>query len=268
MNDVVREVEEAFVAHWSLLGQWPGARLIQDGGVLRFETPIRKLPYNAVLRTAIEDGADDVVVRVVDAYAVRESEFMWLVHPSATPDDLAARLEAAGLTLAERAIGMSLDRDTWSPADGPGASGGELAEVGDEDGLRTYVDLTMGDWEVDEADREQVARLNRHWSGARARGRRWLAFVEGRAVGKGYLSLAGPPGVAAIFGMSVLPEARGHGIASVLTETLLGQAKTLGCRRVVLHSSEMAVGVYRRAGFVERCPLRFFATAPIWSGKH
>jgi hypothetical protein len=106
MDAIVREVEEAFVAHWSLLGQWPGARLIQQDGVLRFETPIRKLPYNAVLRTAIEDRADDVVARVVDAYAVREADFMWLVHPSATPDDLAARLEAAGLTRAERAIGM------------------------------------------------------------------------------------------------------------------------------------------------------------------
>jgi GNAT superfamily N-acetyltransferase len=74
--------------------------------------------------------------------------------------------------------------------------------------------------------------------------------------------------VAAIYGMSVRPELRGHGIAGDLTETLLEHAKALGCRRVVLHSSEMAVGVSRRAGFVECCPLLFFATAPIWSGKH
>jgi ribosomal protein S18 acetylase RimI-like enzyme len=268
MDAIVREVEDAFVAHWSLLGRWPGARLVDEDGVLRFETPIRKLPYNAVIRTAIAGEADGVVARVVDAYAARESEFMWLAHPSATPGDLAERLDGAGLTLAERAIGMSLDLDPWSPTEPPTASGAEFSEVLDEDGLDTYVDLSMIYWEVDEADRELVARLNRHWSGARARGRRWLAFVDGRPVGKGYLSLAGPPGVAAIFGMSVRPEARGHGIASALTDTLLGQAKSLGCRRVVLHSSEMAVGVYRRAGFVERCPLLFFATAPIWSGKH
>jgi hypothetical protein len=45
MNSIVREVEEAFVAHWSLLGQWPGARLVDEDGVLRFETPIPLLFY-------------------------------------------------------------------------------------------------------------------------------------------------------------------------------------------------------------------------------
>jgi ribosomal protein S18 acetylase RimI-like enzyme len=268
MDSIVWEVEEAFVAHWSLLGQWPGARLVDEDGVLRFETPIRKLPYNGVIRTAIEGGVDDVVARVAGDYTARDCQFMWLVHPSARPADLAERLDRAGLTLAERAIGMSLDLDGWHPAEDHGGSGAEFVEVLDEDGLRAYVDISMTYWEVDEADREQVTRLNRHWSGARARGRRWLAYVDGRPVGKGYLSLAGPPGVAAIYGMSVRPEARGHGIAGGLTQKLLEQANALGCRRVVLHSSEMAVGVYRRAGFVERCPLLFFATAPIWSGKH
>jgi hypothetical protein len=43
--------------------------------------------------------------------------------------------------------------------------------------------------------------------------------------------------------------------------------KGLGCQRVVLHSTDMAVGVYRRARFVEHCMLAFYATAPIWSDK-
>lgn len=68
--------------------------------------------------------------------------------------------------------------------------------------------------------------------------------------------------------MSVRPEARGRGIANALTTTLVNQAKELGCRRVILHSSEMALRVYERTGFVERCTLDFFATAPIWSGDH
>jgi ribosomal protein S18 acetylase RimI-like enzyme len=55
--------------------------------------------------------------------------------------------------------------------------------------------------------------------------------------------------------MSVTPEARGRGIASDLTTTLLERAKELGCRRVVLHSSEMAVDVYRRAGVVDCCSM-------------
>lgn len=268
IHPIVREVEEAFVAHWSLLGDWPGARLVDEDGVLRFETPVRKLPYNGVLRTAIEEGADSIVARVARAYTGRGAEFFWLVHPSAAPADLPDRLAGVGLRPVETAIGMSLDLDNWNPPDRGQPAAVELTEVVDEDGLRAYTDIVMAYWELDEPDREPVERLNRHWSGPRAKGRRWLALLEGRPVGKGYLSLAGPPGVAAIYGMSVRPEARGRRIAGDLTQTLLGQAKALGCRRVVLHSSELAAGVSSRAGFVERCRFTFFATAPIWSGEH
>ncbi len=75
----------------------------------------------------------------------------------------------------------------------------------------------------------------------------------------------GPPGVAAIYGMSVKPEARGRGIAGGLTTILLRRAKEAGSRRAVLHSTEMAVGIYRRSGFVERCRFTAFATAQLWS---
>jgi ribosomal protein S18 acetylase RimI-like enzyme len=68
--------------------------------------------------------------------------------------------------------------------------------------------------------------------------------------------------------MSTRPEARGRGVASGLTTVLLERAKNVGCERVVLHSSDMAVGVYRRTGFVERCRFTVFATAPVWSHAH
>jgi GNAT superfamily N-acetyltransferase len=64
--------------------------------------------------------------------------------------------------------------------------------------------------------------------------------------------------------MSVRPEARGQGIAAGLTTALLQRA----CTRAVLHSTDMAVAVYRRAGFVERCQLTIFATAPRWASGH
>jgi ribosomal protein S18 acetylase RimI-like enzyme len=65
--------------------------------------------------------------------------------------------------------------------------------------------------------------------------------------------------------MSVLPAARGRGIAGGLTVLLVQRAKDAGCRRVLLHSSDMAQGVYRRVGFVEQCRLPFPATTAIWS---
>jgi predicted GNAT family acetyltransferase len=65
--------------------------------------------------------------------------------------------------------------------------------------------------------------------------------------------------------MSVRPEARRRGVAAGMTATLLRRAIAEGCTRAVLHSTAMAAGVYRRAGFVEQCPLTIYATTPLWS---
>jgi hypothetical protein len=153
-----------------------------------------------------------------------------------------------------------------SPGDDCREPGVELVEVVDGDGLPAYEDLVMTCWELDDADRGNVARLNRHWSGPQARGRRWLALLDGRPVGKGYPSVAGPSGVAAIFGMSVRPEARQGDRRSLDTDAGgTGQGPGLSEGRPALERD--GHGVYRRAGFVERCRLPLVATARIWSGE-
>ena len=59
--DVVEEIEEAFVAQSSKFGRWSQGELHDENGVLWFETPIKRLPYNAVIRTRIDGDADAVV---------------------------------------------------------------------------------------------------------------------------------------------------------------------------------------------------------------
>lgn len=263
MNDPVFDIEEALVGHWSHFGRWPKGALVEDRGTLRYETPIAHLPYNGVLRTRIEGDADEVIADVAAAFGARP--FLWWATPSASPADLGARLERHGLSLVEKVTGMALELDGWEPADPrPGV---DYAEVLDEEQLRAYANLIVSYWELPEDVRELVDDVNTYWRPGRVAAHRWLGYLDGRAVAKGVLSLAAPDGVAAIYGMSVLPEARGRGIAQGLTTALLRQARELGVRRVVLHSSEMAVGVYERAGFVAHAPLAVYATARIWSGR-
>lgn len=260
----MRDIEEALVSHWSHFGRWERGALVEDAGTLRYETPIAPLPYNAVLRTRLaEDEADETIARVVDAYARRGVDFAWWVTPSSTPADLGARLEAHGLRLVERATGMSLDLADWD-ARAP-REGVSYVEALDDGVMDDYTSLIYDYWELPADARDLVAEVNAYWGPGRGPAHRWVAYADGRPVGKALLSLAAPEGVAAIYGMSVRPEARGRGVAGGLTSMLLQRARDLGCRRVVLHSTEMAVGVYARAGFVERCPLAVYATAALWS---
>ena len=263
--NLIDEIEEAFVAQWSHFGRWPSGKLHERGGLVWTETPMRSLPYNGVIRTRLDEASAEAAIDdVIGRYRERGVNFMWIAHPTASPGDLGKRLESRGLTLVEVATCMSLELDGWT---GPSPTA-EVREVQNDDDLERYAEIIMKYWEVPADDQPHVREMNRYWSGERAPGARFLAFLEdGEPVGKGYLSLAGPPGVAAIFGMSVVPTARGKGVASAMTAAMLNRACDEGCRRVVLHSSEMAVSLYRRAGFMERCRFEVYATGPLWSHK-
>ena len=265
--DVIAEIEDALFAQWSHFGQWPRGDLHDEDGVLWFETPIRHLPYNGVIRTRlVERSAGLTVSKVVERFRARGVQHFWVVHPSATPADLGDRLAATGLAPVERMNCMSLELVDWEPA--PASLDVAIEEVLSDDALQTYSALTARYWEIHDDERDLVAEFHRHWGPTRAPGHRYLAIADGQTVGKAYLSLAGPPGVASIYGMFVAAEARGRGVAGGLTTTMLRRAKEEGFHRAVLHATDMAVGVYRRAGFVDRCTITVFATASLWSDEH
>jgi hypothetical protein len=166
--DVVTEIEEAFVAHWSIFGRWTEGELHDENGVLWFETPITHLPYNAVIRTRIDGEPDGVIAAVLDRFRSRGVEFFWLVHPSARPDDLGERLAAQGLEPVENATGMSLELEDWEGAGPP--PGASYREVVDDADLQAFHELTTAYWEIPADEAPLVGRFQREWGPGRYRG--------------------------------------------------------------------------------------------------
>jgi GNAT superfamily N-acetyltransferase len=259
---VIADIEAALVAHWAQFARWPRGELQDEHGLLRLETPISHLPYNGVIRTRLREAADARIAAALERFRARGVPCFWFAHPTATTADLEDRLLAHGLEHAASISCMSLELAAWRPPPMPAHV--QVEEVLDDRALQIYTDLTMHYWQIRDDQQPLVVELQRHLAPGKVPGHRYLARCGGAVVGKGYLSLAGPPGVAAIYGMSVLPHARGRGVAGALTTALLQRARASGCHRAVLHSTAMAVGVYRRAGFVERCELALLASAAAW----
>ncbi len=261
----VAAIAQAFVTHWSHFGRYPGSSLHDEDGVLWYESPIAHLPYNAVIRTALGDDADPVIARVTARFQERGVPFMWVVRPGDTPADLGARLEAHGLAHVERATGMDLDLAGWAPAEPPP---GVEVRTGDDPGLLDdYEALIRTYWAVPDEARERIKALNRYWTGERNPGARFVAYADGAPVGKLILNLVDLP-VAGIYGVAVVPEARGRGIATALMSHGLAAAVERGATSAVLHSSPMACSMYLRMGFTARCHLDAYATGPLWGTHH
>lgn len=261
----IAAIEDALVAQWSNFGRAPGGALHEERDLVWTEAPVSQLPYNAVVRTRLGSDAQKRIDSITEHFRGRGVQFMWIVHPTATPDDLGRRLRARGLSLAEQVTGMSLELASWKEPPGPPKGPVIYREVTDEPGLRAFEDLLAVYWELPEESHEYAFRMSRWTYETHVPGVRWVAYKDGQPVGKAYLSLRGSKDTAAIFGVYVRPVARSHGIARRLNELAIGQAVELGMKRVVLHSSEMAVNVYRRLGFLERCTLSVYATAPLHS---
>jgi len=113
-----------------------------------------------------------------------------------------------------------------------------------------------------------IQTLNRHWTGARSAGIRLVAYIGGDAVGKLFMNTEELPARVAIYGVAVKPEARGLGVGTGLVNEALSRAAAAGARRCVLHSSSMALAMYRRMGFVERCLFEVYATGPLFGTHH
>ena len=259
-SDPASQCLQALVAHWSQFGTLPGGALHEEGGLRWFETPARNLPYNGVLQT---HGADDAAIdRTARRFRERGVQFWWIDHPGAEPTDLGRRLEARGLVPVEEMHFMWRDLDGFEPA--PAPEGVEIERDLGDAGIKDYIDLTLLYWEVPGEDAAAVTALHRAIT-PEYPGRRYLARIDGKPIGKAYLSWPGPDGVCGIYGMSVRSEARGRGVAGALTAAMLADAREQGLERCVLHSTDMAVGVYRRIGFTECARVTVHATAELWS---
>jgi GNAT superfamily N-acetyltransferase len=88
----------------------------------------------------------------------------------------------------------------------------------------------------------------------------YLGLLNGEAVATSMLMCGA--GVAGIYNVATIPEAQRKGFGSAMTLTALREARSLGYRSGILHSTEVGYKVYLRLGFQEYCKLGLY----VWTG--
>lgn len=195
------------------------------------------------------EGVDDLVEGTLARFrSMNIRKLSWLTHEGVPLAEINQVLLAHGLTFrdefaTEMAVDLSLLPDGL-----PTHAALRIVAVDGEHVLKQWIHVASIGFGVEE-------RFEKVWLDFFAdaifdrRFQTYLALLDGKPVATSQLFLS--EGVAGIYNVSCIPDARGQGIGSAITLAPLLKARQLGYRIGILQASKAGYNAYRRLGFQE-----------------
>jgi GNAT superfamily N-acetyltransferase len=181
---------------------------------------------------------------------------MWLTGPESQPADLGIHLERHGFAC-DLSAGMAIDLAQLKE-DLPIPAGFTCQQVTDTATLQVWGQVFGAAYDVEQSSVEALCDLT--LCTGLDKMRCYLGWLNGKAVAISSLFLGA--GVAGIYNVATLPEARRQGIGALITALPLREARAEGYQAGVLQASEMGEPVYRSLGFREYCKIGFYEWGP------
>jgi ribosomal protein S18 acetylase RimI-like enzyme len=253
--------ERDYLTYAASFGQVPGIMTIRRPELLARRGEAAHGYLNLVLGTWATDATVDAVIdRTIAELGGPGRPFTWSVWPSNEPAGLRERLGAHGFVYQDDGPLMWLDLTAAQlPEDAP--PGLTIERVTDRATLREAGDAAMpaagGDEEARRLFREAYEALI---LGPDPLMTYFVGRVDGRVVSTSAVYTG--TGLAGIYAIATVPEARGRGHGRALTAAALVEGRRRGFENAALLSSELGLPVYRRLGFEEVGTVSFFASPP------
>jgi GNAT superfamily N-acetyltransferase len=258
--DPVRAVEENGEELLVALGRAAGAEERDDG---RVRWVIGDIPidyHNCVVRAHLSpEEADGVILESLERFRAHGAPGSWHVGPSMRPTDIGERLLAHGFSYGGDDIGMAVELSALRE-DPPVPDDLDIAQVRNEESLAEWKDTLAQGFGEGPVEAEWVGEMYRRIGLDDGVWRHYLGRLRGEPVATSTLFLGA--GVAGIYFVSTIEQARRRGIGAAITLVPLRAAREMGYGVGVLGSSEMGYPVYRRLGFQEYCRIGLYEWHP------
>jgi len=245
-------VRKAIKTNWEnyhyCLGRAPCVELSISRYLTWFVTNMPDHFMNLVVCTDLpDDGIHELIESTLAHFrSLNIRKLTWLAEEGLPAAEIRKHLLADGSTFSE-SFSREMAADLMAlPEDLPFPNGLEIVPVENGETLRQWIHIASIGFDVP-AEYEKV------WYDFFVEAvfdlpfRTYLALLNGQPVGTSQLFLSA--GVAGIYNVTCLPEARGQGIGAAITLAPSLAARGMGYRVGILQASDLGARVYRRLGF-------------------
>lgn len=246
-GSLVALMEASVLDYWGTYALTKGGRRERLGQGLFVQTAIPASLFN----TVILYGSDSATVETALALAAESTRasgvpVRWRVGPSADSAALRARLEKAGLQTAGASPAMIMDLSQLPPP--PMIAGLEIAAATGAEARRAWGKLAIDAFEMDNdigvVMGECEATIPPELFADQPR---FTGYLDGEPVAVS--SLVMTRGLAGVYAVATLPNARKRGIGAAMTLHAMAEGLRRGAKLATLQASSMGRPVYEKIGF-------------------
>ncbi len=260
-HSMTQAIEDNLFEFWASLEKSPSVKVDRTAEMIRFITGAPVSILNGVMRARFRSGdADKKVREALGPFRERKLPMWWWTGPSDTPGDLPRHLVAAGLAEGGEFPGMAVDLRNLNEAfDTP--PGLTVQKLGSRDDLSEYNRVLAAGYGMPQfVVEEMMKHMMAAGSWPHGPWMAYLASVDGRPAATSLVFFAA--GVAGLYYVATLQDARRRGAGTAVTLAPLREARDMGYRIAILHSSSMGYGIYRRLGFRDYCRIGRYVWTP------
>lgn len=257
---------ENIMEHWSFYGRSKRVIIEHTDELYKFDIGITvddspMAPQGVWWANLKPEVVDDRIDEIVEFFTSDRKPFWWYVCPSSKPDNLGEYLKAHNFNemnstpiMAARLRELIDDRDKPTQL--------TIEEVRDEESMRTLWDV----WYTGYPMPEQIGKIFADicveigYSPDNTM-KYYIGSLNGKPVATSW-TVHGE-NVVGLYGVIVLPEARGKGIGTEMSLHPLRIARDSGYKIAVLDATQQGYGIYKRIGFKEVCtPKMYIYSSP------
>ena len=251
VSSLVTAIETNLFDFFKLFEQWPRAEVHDSPDMLWTITDIPFPMFNSIFRARLSNP-DAAIEAAIARCKRRNVPMMWWTGPSTQPTELGIALKTFGFT-GEEVIGMAADLHSL-PREVSAPPGLVIQRVGNVEIMKKWchvlcVGFEMPDF-VGEAFLDLFCRIG---FDSQSTVRHYIGRLNDEPVSASSMFLG--TGVAGIYCVATVPEARKRGVGSATTLMPLHEAHTLGYQVGILHSTRMGVNAYCGLCFREYCKI-------------